>query len=297
MANVMILDRNRLGDCSLLVSLSVALATLPACGSDRKQDVTTVTIGVLPDQDQKLLEKRFAPLLVYLRDTIGTKFDIVFVSSYEELLQRFQDGTVQMAYFGGVTFLQAEKRFGAIPLVMRDVDMRFQTAFLVSADSPAEDVSDMKGKKLSFGAKLSTSGHLMPRYFLNRSGIEPEKFFSVVLFSGTHDKTALAVQNGTVDLGAANGTIVDRMFADGTLDKARVRVLSRSPPYPDYVWAVQKGLPETLRNRIRNAFLGLTNAQAEQALILRNLQAESFLPAVSRDFQPLRDIMNERGLL
>ena len=158
-------------------------------------------------------------------------------------------------------------------------------------------VGDFKGRRFAFGSKLSTSGHLMPRHFLADMKIEPEAFFGEVRYSGAHDRTAIWVRDGEVDLGAANASIVDRMYAEGRLDAAEVRIVWTTPAYPDYVWAARQGLGPEVREKLIAAFLRLSPADADQARILRGVDAGGFLPARRSDFDELRQIARALGML
>jgi len=184
-----------------------------------------------------------------------------------------------------------------VPLVMRDIDMRFVSYFLVRPGDPAQTIMDLRGRKLSFGSRLSTSGHLMPRYFLKEMGIRPEKFFGEVRYSGSHDQTAAAVLNQEADVGVANSQVIDDMLQTGRLRPNSLRILWRTPPYPDYVWAVSKNLDENLRDQILQTFLDLSQADVGQREILAHQGASFFLPADAEDFVPLERIAEEMGLL
>lgn len=284
----------------VILTLGVVLiATLSYQQVGRISVPEIIRIGVLPDESDALLKRRYQPLIDFLSDQTELDYELVIPTTYSELIDQFGNGDVDFAYFGGLTFLVAEERYGAIPIVMRDVDVRFQSHFIARRDAKTggERIVDFKGTVLAFGSNLSTSGHLMPRFFLKKEGIDPERFFSEVTYSGAHDKTAEAVVAGTVDLGAANRLVIDKMFADGRLDPSVVRVVWTTPPYPDYVWAISSQIPQDLRDNILDAFLLLGPADKEHKLILDHLGAAGFLPAVPSDFQELRRVAEGQGLL
>lgn len=248
-----------------------------------------VRVGVLPDQAPEVLEARYAPLLDHLRDSVGRDFDLVIPANYSELVDLFQAGQLELAWFGGVTFTRASELAEAVPLVLRDVDLEFTSDVLVSARADGDRIEDFKGGSLAFGPRLSTSGHMMPRFFLVRDGIDPEEFFEKVEFSNGHDQTAAWVQAGRVDLGVVNSVVVKSMFEDGRLDPAKVRILSTTPPYRNYVWAVPPYLDGTLRTALLNAFLALDRNTAEHASVLERLGANAFFPASQSLYSDLRE--------
>lgn len=193
------------------------LLLMSAC-SDLPADrpLEKLRIGVLPDESAEALRQRYRLLFEYLEHEAGLTSELVLPADYNDLLTKFGKGEVDIAYFGGMTFVKARAAHGAVPLVMRDVDSRFTSVLLVPGAGPFEKLDDLKDTRFSFGSRLSTSGHLMPRHFLETEyGIVPEEYFSDVRYSGKHDLTAYRVRDQKVDAGIANSEIVRKMQADG----------------------------------------------------------------------------------
>ncbi len=257
----------------------------------------TLRVGILPDEGEKALKARYTPLLEFLSRETGLRFELVVPDSYEDLLRTFGEGRIGLAYFGGVTFVKAGSRYHARPLVLRDVDTRF-TSVLVVPGKASGTLEDLRGKGFSFGARLSTSGHLMPRYFLKAEhGVKPEEYFRSVGYSGKHDRTAYWVRDGEIDAGVVNSEIVRRMLSDGRLRPGDIRIIWTTPPYTDYVWAVHPEIRPAVRDRIQQAFLRLTQDDPRHEFILSRLGAESFYPASSDDFAMLKQVMESLGML
>ena len=274
-----------------VVVLSVYYTADPMWTNLGKAKPSVVRVGVLPDMSEGDLRRRYDPLLQYLSKQTGLDFTLFIPPDYEELLRLFGKGEIDLALFGGVTFVQANDLHQAEPLVMRDVDTRFISVFLVRHNDPATELSDFEDKVLAFGNSLSTSGHLMPRYFLQQNKqIKPEDFFAQVIYSGAHDKTAYMVRDGEADIGAANAEIFDCMLRDGRLKPGDVRIVWQTPPYSDYVWAVHRHLNEDVKTQLRDAYLQLDYNEEHHRRILTDLGAKSFLPAGIRQFQPLQQI-------
>lgn len=288
---------NRLAITMLPLALLAVFFNASCSREGESTKPKAVRVGVLPDESVEQLAERFAPLFEYLSKQTGVPYKLVIPESYAHLLEMFHNNEVDLAYFGAMTFLKAHLQDQAVPLVMRDVDVRFTSYFLIGADNPAQSIEDCSGMTFSFGSKLSTSGHLMPRHFMKAQGIVPETFYSDVRYSGAHDKTAIHVRDGVVDVGAANAHIVDNMFEKGTLTRKQVRVLWETPPYPDYVWAIQKAISPAFRTHIRDAFLQLTIDNPDHSPILKGLGSKFFLPAGIDDFTQLQNTAKELGLL
>ncbi len=246
---------------------------------------------MLPGEQAEALRERYGPLTEHLARVMNQEIEFVIPDSYGQLVQLFGSGAVDMANFGGATFVSAAARHDAVPLVTRDIDAEFSTYFLARADAAGPGIEDFAGQDFAFGSELSTSGHLMPRYFLQERGLVPETFFASVRYSGGHDRTVSLVRNGQVSLGAVNREMVKAMLRDGRLGPNELRVVWETPPYADYVWAIQPGWDESYVDRLRDAFLALSPADAEGARILSGLRAGGFLPAHQRDYNSLRKVM------
>ncbi|NOQ34401.1 MAG: phosphate/phosphite/phosphonate ABC transporter substrate-binding protein [Methylococcaceae bacterium] len=268
-----------------------------SCSPSTDEPIKSLRIAVLPDRSADELKKRFNPLVEHLKNELDIEIEFVIVKDYQDLLNKFQRKEVDLVRFGGYSFINASINSGALPLVMRDVDVHFHSYFLVQADSTATTLEDYKGKRFSFGSKLSTSGHLMPRYFLSLENITPESYFSEVLYSGAHDKTAEWVKTAHVDLAVANAVIIDRLYQQGSITTEQVRILSRTPPYSDYVWAIQNNFPTSLKNKITEAFLKLSIANPNDKKILDAVGAKMYIPARQDDFKSLESIARQLKLI
>ena len=257
------------------------------------EEPSVLRVGILPDEGADRLLKKNQPLFHYLSQEIGLPIEFVPSKSYTHLLSQIHSREIHLFYLGGITFIQAYKRDQVVPLAMRDVDARFTSFFLVSQDNPAENLKDLRDRTFAFGSKFSTSGHYMPRYYLEKHGILAEKFFKEVRYSGKHDTTALWIQNGEVESGAANSRIIKLMIQSGELKEDRVRVLWETPPYPDYVWAAHPSLSASLQSKIMDAFLNLNPGNPAHRDLLISQDAESFLPSDIGEFSRLIKIYKQ----
>lgn len=255
-----------------------------------------VVVAVLPDQSKEALLARHMPLLEYLRATTSLDFELEIPLDYADLLEQFDTGDIGLAWFGGLTFTRAEQRSQAVPLAFRDIDSQFTSCYLSKSDEYSTRIRDFAGSEFSFGPYLSTSGHLMPRYFLERDGIIPEHFFSSTRHSAAHDQTARWVRDGTVNLGVANCIIVQSMFDNGLLSDDDIRVIQTTPPYSDYVWAVSSSMDKHTRMLLLDALLALDASLPQHRVILQLQGANAYLPAASEDFVLVRRAAQQLGL-
>ena len=273
----------------LMVFVGAALSQAP----DEETLEAQLRVAVLPDVGHENLQKRNQLLFQYLTEETGIKIQYIKCNTYEEILEAFHEKKVDLAWFGGYTFVKAHLQDRAIPLVMRDVDLKFSSYFLVRKNHPATGIFDFKNKEIAFGSRLSTSGHLMPRYFLSEKNIIPETFFSAVRYSGTHDTTLKWVLDGTVDLGVANSKVIDKMLEEDIFTQKEIRVLWETPYYSNYVWAVHPSVSLPTQIKIRDAFLRLSGKNPRHKKILDQWNAQYFYPASIEDFLIIRKIVKK----
>ena len=285
----------------LAVAVSLLLASvIPTLSTARSSDppLTVLRIGVLPDQEPAVLKARYAPLIAHLERVTGLPVEMQTPANYSQIVEMFGEGKIDLGYFGGLVFVLAQVHHGAEPLITRDVDTRFTSYFIARTGTFGRTISDFEGKSFGFGSRLSASAHLMPRHFLvTHRSITPETYFRKVRYTGAHDASVYGVLDGTVDLAVSNSEVVRAMLRDGRIPPDSIRILRETPPYTNYVWAVRRTMDDALKTRLRDAFLVLTPGVEAHDDILGRMGANSFLPADPVDFEPLKRIASDLGLL
>ncbi len=260
------------------------------------QQVLRVT--AIPDESPTELARKAAPLVKYLEAKLGMKVEFTPVSDYAAAVETLINQKVDLAWFGGFTFVQASVRSGGkvIPLVQREEDERFRSVFITS-DPAIKTLADLKGKDVSFGAQSSTSGHLMPRSALLGAGVDPDKDFKRVAYSGAHDATIAAVAAGKVQAGALNASVWEKFVAEKKVDTDKVHVFFTTPTYYDYNWSVSAAMPEALRNKLTQAFLSLDRSTPEGKEVLDLQRATRFVPTRPENYKGIEAAAKNAGLL
>ncbi|TIC85353.1 putative selenate ABC transporter substrate-binding protein [Crenobacter intestini] len=254
-------------------------------------------VTAIPDESPTELQRKFAPLGEYLSGQLGMKVEFVPVTDYAAVVSALTADQVDLAWLGGFTFVQANTRGKVVPLVQREEDTRFTSRYIAGTNSQINKVADLKGKTFAFGSVSSTSGHLMPRYFLQKQGIKPETAFRQVGYSGAHDATVAWVASGKVDAGVLNASVWDKLNEAGKVDPAKVKVIGSTPPFYDYNWTVRASLQPALQKRIRTAFLALDPARPEHKAILELQRATRFVPTKAANYAGIEAAAREAGLL
>jgi phosphonate transport system substrate-binding protein len=280
---------------SLLRSLVAGLLLL-AMTSAQAQQVLRVT--AIPDESPTELARKAAPLVKYLEAKLGMKVEFTPVTDYAASVETLINHKIDLAWFGGFTFVQASVRSGGkvIPIVQREEDERFRSVFITS-DPAIKTLADLKGKDVSFGAQSSTSGHLMPRSALLQAGLDPDRDFRRVAYSGAHDATIAAVAAGKVQAGALNISVWEKFVADKKVDTDKVHVFFTTPPYYDYNWSVSSDMPEALRVKLTQAFLALDRNTPEGKEILELQRATRFVPTRAENYKGIEAAAKSAGLL
>lgn len=282
---------------ALILIVSIALFGCADERTDHEISSKVVRIGVLPDQAKARLLVKYEPLVEYLERTTGLDFQLSIPDDYADLVEQFDEGSIDLAWFGGLTYMQASQKSQAVALAFRDIDLEFTSCYLAKSGDPRKTIGEFAGEPFSFGPELSTSGHLMPRYFMTKEGLDPERFFGSVRHSAGHDQTAHWVNDGTVVLGVSNCLIVRSLLESGELSHDDIRIVETTAPYPDYVWAAHTSMNESTRQALLDAFLGLDPTIAEQRVILRSQGANAYLPAGLSDFALVRTAAIQAGVL
>ena len=279
----------------MLKFLSALLLSLCAL-SVSAQAVFKVT--AIPDESPTELARKAAPLVKYLESKLGMKVEFTPVSDYAASVEALANKQIDLAWFGGFTFVQANIRSGGkmIPLVQREEDEKFRSVFITS-DPAIKTLADLKGHTLSFGSASSTSGHLMPRKFLLDAKINPDTDLKRVAFSGAHDATIAAVAAGKVDAGALNISVWDKFVADKKVDTSKVLVFYTTPAYFDYNWTVHADMPAALREKLTKAFLDLNAASPEGKVILDLQRATRFIPTKADNYKGIEAAGRSAGLI
>lgn len=277
-----------------LALTSALVLSLTALAS---QAADVLRVSAIPDEAPTELLRKFQPLGAYLEQELGMKVEFVPVADYPAVVEALATDRLDMAWLGGFTFVQVHLKTGnAIPLVQREQDAEFISNF-ITANPEVNSLADLKGKTFAFGSISSTSGSLMPRYFMLQDGIQPESFFSRIGYSGAHDATAAWVQAGRVDAGVLNASVWDKLVANGKVDTGKVRVFATTPTYYDYNWTVRGTLDPALAEKIKQAFLALDPANPAHKEILDLQAASRFIETEPANYKGIEEAARAADLL
>jgi phosphonate transport system substrate-binding protein len=281
--------------------LALLVFSLAACGtqkdekaSEGKKETKTTTevfkIGAIPDQNAAVLDKGMTAMANYLSEKTGMKVEFVPSVDYAALVTGFQRGEIHMAWFGGLTSVQARNLVpDAESIVQRPRDAEFHSVFVTQSTENISKLEDLKGKSFTFGSESSTSGHLMPRYFLTEAGIDPNKDFDgKPNFSGSHDTTYKLVESGAFKAGALNEAVWEAAVKEGKVDTNKVKVFYTTPPYYDYNWTINSNVEDVFgkgtKEKVKDALLTFKGDQKD---ITDLFQSNSFVETKNDNYKKI----------
>lgn len=256
-------------------------------------------VSTIPEEAATEQTRKFTPLATYLSQALGMKVEFTPVSDYPAAVEALVNKRIELVWLGGFTHVQANRRSGGkvVALAQREEDTRFQSVFIAKTQSGIQSLADLKGKQVSFGSASSTSGHLMPRSFLLQAGLNPERDFKRVAYSGAHDATIASVVSGRVDAAALDITVWRKFVDEQKVDTKQVQVSAPTPAYFNYNWSVHADMPADLQNKIKQALLALDPAQPAQAEILRLNRATRYIAVQPDQYKGLETAAQAAGLL
>jgi phosphonate transport system substrate-binding protein len=271
---------------------SCAPATGQAQGGEKPP---TLRVGLIPNQAPDRVKAQYEPFRQYLEKTLGQPVQTFVATDYAGVVEAMASDKLDVAYFGGLTYAQAELRADIIPIVT-EVDretktVKYNSAIIVRADSPYHKIQELTGKKFAFGDIGSTSGSLYPRLMLDRAGFKDFEHPQFYVYTGGHDATLAAVINGSVDGGGIEKRIMERAFDAGTYDRSQIRILEQHL-VQGYPWVVRAKLDKALIDRITDAFLKINDPS-----LLQLMRAESYAKVTKADYDEVRKEGTRLGLV
>ncbi|MGP1831754.1 putative selenate ABC transporter substrate-binding protein [Shewanella frigidimarina] len=261
----------------------------------------TFTFTAIPDEDESQLRTRFDKVADYLTEQLGVEVKYIPVKSYSAAVTAFRNNQVQLAWFGGLSGVQARRLVPGSEAIAQGFEDQFFKSYLIAHKSTEIAASThfplLNDYTFTFGSKDSTSGRLMPQYFIEKNTGKPiEQIFKRIGFSGDHSRTISQVEAGVYQVGAVNYKVWDTAVENGEVDTSKVKVIWESPTYPDYQWTVHSGVDEKFgagfKEKLTKTLIGMTDKD-----LLASFPRESFVPAKNSDYEPIERVAKTIGML
>ncbi|MFT5048670.1 MAG: phosphonate transport system substrate-binding protein [Chlamydiales bacterium] len=289
---------------SLLLLSALGAAPLGGCNRVVEGSADVLRFTAIPDNNKTELELKFAPLAEHLGEVLGVPVEYVPTADYSASVEMFKNGDVDLAWFGGLTGVQARAAVdGARAIAQGRVDPKFKSYLIAHPSARVEasgsfPVEALRGKRFTFGSQQSTSGRLMPEYFIRAAtGQAPDEFFGEVGFSGSHDKTAELVNAGSFEVGAINYRTYDLLLEEGRISANTCRIIWTTPEYADYNWTVHPGVEETFGTGTIDALQAALTGLTQPELLAAVQREDGLIGAENDDFEGIAAVARELGFL
>ncbi|MBA2511835.1 MAG: phosphate/phosphite/phosphonate ABC transporter substrate-binding protein [Rubrobacteraceae bacterium] len=286
---------------STLILVTVVAIVLASCGGDSGGGGSAsgdepLRVGLIPNENPEEVEAQYQPLEDYLKKELGREVGLSVPTTYNAVVEAMVSGELDLAYFGGLTYVQARERADVHPLFTevnpRTGTTKYHSVIIVPADSDIKKVEDLKGETFAFGSVSSTSGSLYPSIMLDQAGIDYRTDLEEVIYTGGHDTTAQAVANGQVAAGGLEDRILYDLQEEGIIEKGKVRVIEESDPIEGYPWVVRDALSDKDEQDLNDAFLGIEDPE-----LLDLLRAEDYQKVQASDYDYVEEQARKLDLI
>jgi phosphonate transport system substrate-binding protein len=278
----------------------VFLSGVVGCSNQKETD-QPFRVGVIPAQNKGNMQQAMDRLEKVLSDRIGRPVEITVYADYQGVVEAMKYKKLEMAFYGPLTYVQVQEKTGARAIVTQLIDGKpyYYSYLIVPKDSPYRSIDDLvkhsRDIRFAFGDINSTSGSLIPGIELKKRGVftdaENHRFKSVT-YTGSHDITALAIQNKKYDAGAIDSAIYNQLVEDGKVDGSKIRVIWQSQKLFQYPWAVSPEVDDETVKKLQDAFLSVKDPE-----ILGVFGASGFTIAEDSDYEAIRKAAREAGRL
>ncbi len=287
----------------IILLASVLLILMGGCSQEKEEKAAeerkVLKIGAIPDQNASKLNRRFEELANYLAEETGLEVEYVPTVDYSALVTAFERGEIHLGWFGGLTGVQARSVTpNSEAIAQRPRDEEFHSVFIAQKSLGVSNLEDLKGLNFTFGSESSTSGHLMPRYYMGKDGIDPDKDLDgSPNYSGSHDKTWKLVESGAFQAGALNEAVWESAVSNGKVDLEKVEVFYTTPAYYDYNWTINdvdavfgEGTKESVKR-------GLLSFGEEKSEVMELFNAEKFIETKNENYDAILSVAKKLGII
>jgi len=255
-------------------------------------------IGLIPEENIFDQVKKHRPLAAYLSKKLGIKVRLTILSRYGDIIDKFESGRMDGAFFGIMTGYLAMEKLGVEPIatpVGLDGKATVQSYIFVRKDSGIKTVKDMQDKRIAFVDSLTVTGYLFAVSYLKEQGVHnPEAYFKEHYFTGSHDSVIYSVLDNRADIGCAKDRVFKKMIdKDRSIDN-ELAVIATSKDFPSATLCVRKGMPAQLKTKLKKVLLHM-GREDEGKEVLKKLGALGFEDAQRRNYAFVKDLLRKAG--
>jgi len=276
---------------SLAMAFSIGLLGFTTMGP-LSADENVIRFGLIPSEDADKLIKDSGPFIEALEKELGMKVEPYVAIDYSAVIEALKSDKLEIAFLGPAAYVLAKDKVKAeIDPVARGImeetgKSSYRGLIIANPATSIYELADLKGKTFAFVDPASTSGNFVPRYVFDKNGIDPEKDFKSVYYSGTHQATLIAVKEGKVDAGSIADEVYDLAIARGELKEEDVRVIFASDPIPGSPFVVRTNLPSDLQTKLKDGLMALKDVRFGKLGVVTAMD-----PATDADYDIVRELI------
>lgn len=241
----------------IVVGAAAAVAGAMVLPARSQQQV--LTVGLIPSEDSRAMIANSQKMMDMLSTALGMPVKPFVAADYNGVIEALRSKRLDVAYLGPFSYVLgasiADIEAFAVAETRKAGRSYYHSQIIAHKDSGIRTVADLKGKTFAFVDPTSTSGHLFPKAGLLKAGFNPDKDFGRVIFSGSHDSSAIAVQNKKIEAAAIADRILDAAIAKGLAKREDLVEVWKSEPIPESPTVWRRDLPNDLKQRVQTAFL------------------------------------------
>ena len=271
----------------LLLTFALALGARPVVhAAEADPDPKTLKVALLPDENASELIKRNQPFKDYLEKNLGKQVQLIVTTDYSSMIEAMRFGRIDLAYFGPLSYVLAKSKSRIEPFaaMVKGGKATYRSVVIANVQSNVSSLQELRGKKIAYGDRVSTSSHLIPKTMLAEAGLLADRDYAAH-FVGAHDAVAMNVANRNADAGGLSEDIWGHLQDRKLIDPSKVKVLGYSREYPQYPWTMRSNLRPELKAKIRKAFFEL-----KDPAVLGNFKAEGFAPITDKEYDVIREM-------
>jgi len=283
---------------ALALSTAVTVAGISAAKAEC-ENPDALTFAIIPTEETVAELQLYKPVTDRLAKMTGKKIQFFMPTSYASVVEGLLSKFVDVAVLGPYTYVIANSKDPNVEVFatyakkkghMQEEGPGYKAALISKKGSKFTSIDSLKGSTLALADPGSTSGNLMPRVVFSKVvNMDIDKFFGKVIYSGSHELSAVAVDKGKVDAAFVATHRFDNVVNKGEIKLEDVNVLWESKPIPQDPFVYRKPLCEDIKKNIRETFLGLDKEPGAQKF-LANVKSNKFVAMTSEDYDIIRDL-------
>jgi phosphonate transport system substrate-binding protein len=246
----------------------------------------TLTIGLVPAEDPRLMIADNQAMIDALRTSLGMEVKPFVATDYNGVIEALRARKLDVALLGPFSYVLAASIAEVDPFAIPETQKQgasYHALIIARKDRNIRSLGDLKGRTFAFVDPSSASGHLFPKTAMIRAGLNPDADLRAI-FAGSHDASAIAVQNGKVDAAAVADGLLDAAIARGMVKGEEIQIVWTSDPIPGAPMVMRRDLPEPLQQRIRAAFASMRDLPWSKGNVIKR-----WVPVTDANYAVVRE--------